>query len=109
VSSSSAALPGAALLAAVQSVNGLTTYPTFHIVSTTEYTPESLEHRTFIGDNWGSIYASEGASERFFSVVANASTASSYNASTALYYAGVQARYFTVRGIGLLSGTRQAD
>ncbi|KAK4704068.1 hypothetical protein P7C70_g2141, partial [Phenoliferia sp. Uapishka_3] len=67
---------GAALLAAVATYNGLPTYPTFHIVNTTSRTPTSLEHDAFIGNTWGTIYASEGASSRFAAAINQGATTS---------------------------------
>ncbi|KAK4702397.1 hypothetical protein P7C70_g3824, partial [Phenoliferia sp. Uapishka_3] len=98
---------GAALLAAVQSVNGLKTYPTFQLVNASNTTPTKMEHDTFIGHNWGTIYATAGASARFAEVLVNESAGTNYDSSTAIVYAGAQARYVTSWASFLLPSLEQ--
>ncbi|KAK4702526.1 hypothetical protein P7C70_g3701, partial [Phenoliferia sp. Uapishka_3] len=85
---------GASLLASVATYNGLSTYPTFHIANSPSQTPKSLEHEAFIGHTWGTIYAPEGASDRFAAALNQ--SAGAYDSTAAIYYAGNQVRYITL-------------
>ncbi|KAM0749998.1 hypothetical protein T439DRAFT_326874 [Meredithblackwellia eburnea MCA 4105] len=87
---------GAALLQAINSVNGQNTYPTFHIVNASTTTPEELQHRTFTGEFWGSMWANEGSSASFTAAIANDATAATYDPTKAWSYAGLEVRYITV-------------
>ncbi|KAM0749984.1 hypothetical protein T439DRAFT_326860, partial [Meredithblackwellia eburnea MCA 4105] len=87
---------GAALLQAINSVNGQHTYPTFHIVNASTTTPQELQHRTFTGEFWGSMWANEGSSASFTAAIANDAIAAKYDPTKAWSYAGLEVRYITV-------------
>ncbi|KAM0749826.1 hypothetical protein T439DRAFT_357348 [Meredithblackwellia eburnea MCA 4105] len=87
---------GAALLSAIASVNGIKTYPTFHIVAANSTSPEQLQHRTFTGEFWGSYWAAEGASAAFEAALESDSVAASYNPANAWWYSGLEVRYATI-------------
>ncbi|GAA5884014.1 hypothetical protein JCM1840_003502, partial [Sporobolomyces johnsonii] len=86
---------GSALVSAVDAVNGQKTWPTFVIASASATTPEDVQHKVWDGDYWGAIYATAGATSRFSSALANNTEATSYDASQALMYVGLEQRYNT--------------
>ncbi|GAA5983944.1 hypothetical protein JCM11641_001402 [Rhodosporidiobolus odoratus] len=88
---------GAALLSAVNAVNGQRTSPSFHILPSNSTSPKDLQHLVFTGKYWGGIYASAGATDRFNAAIgSDATAANSYNPAEALTYTGLEVRYNTV-------------
>jgi len=86
---------GTALLSAVDAVNGQKDYPTFHILAANSTSPAEVLHKVWDGRYWGSIVATSGASSRFDTAVASAAAASTYDATQALEYSGLEVRYTT--------------
>ncbi|TNY22026.1 hypothetical protein DMC30DRAFT_445625 [Rhodotorula diobovata] len=86
---------GSALLSAVNAVNGQRTFPTFHVLAANSTSPNDVLRSVFEGQYWGSIVATEGASSRFEAAIASADAATSYDASQALQYSGLEVRYAT--------------
>ncbi|GAA5830151.1 hypothetical protein JCM11251_006898 [Rhodosporidiobolus azoricus] len=87
---------GASLLSAVAAVNGHNTMPTFELVSASEISPEDLQHRVWEGKYWGGIYATAGATDRFQAAIASDAAATTYNASAAFVYTGLEVRYNSI-------------
>ncbi|BGP03654.1 nitrosoguanidine resistance protein [Rhodotorula toruloides] len=84
---------GAALLAAVRSLNGQKTLPTFVIANASSITHDEALHTVFDGEYWGAVFATEGATNRFEAALAGGSAAAAYNASQGLEYSGLEVRY----------------
>ena len=88
---------GSALLGSIARVNGQKTWPTFVIESSNTSTPAEVQQRVFDGEFWGGIWSSSGATERFEQAISSSASATSYDASQAIFYTGNEVRYNTVR------------
>ncbi|CDR46497.1 hypothetical protein NBRC10512_001631 [Rhodotorula toruloides] len=94
---------GAALLAAVRSVNGQKTLPTFVVANASSITRDEALHRVFDGEYWGAVFATAGATSRFEAALAGGGAAAGYNASQAFEYSGLEVRYPTAWSAVVLS------
>ncbi|GAA5843125.1 hypothetical protein JCM3766R1_005244 [Sporobolomyces carnicolor] len=86
---------GSALLGSIARVNGQKTWPTFVIESSITSTPAEVQQRVFDGEFWGGIWSSSGATERFEQAINSSASATSYDASQAIFYTGNEVRYNT--------------
>ncbi|GAA5828018.1 hypothetical protein JCM11251_005693 [Rhodosporidiobolus azoricus] len=89
---------GSALTTAAKALSGQRGTPSFDILDAGSNPAAEVQRKVFDGEYWGAIYATSGASDRFTSAVTSEAAASSYNASQALVYTGLEVRYNTVWG-----------